>query len=139
MHFNISFIIIHIFFPKMFAMNVRVFENCMSNTFSFCHDPVWHINQGWHSKPCEHFCVLFSMTFLGKCDFLGYDVPKLLVSATRYSNIYVWELNLTYKVFGKSCNSFDVWYIHNFLGYRSMLFMNESSPSWRVCIHVIFM
>jgi hypothetical protein len=32
-----------------------------------------------------------------------------------------------YRVFRKPWNSFDVWHIRNFLGYRSMWYMNESS------------
>jgi hypothetical protein len=40
------------------------------------------------------------------------------------------------QLFRKTSNSFDVWYIRNFLGYRCM---NESSFSWRFCVCVVFM
>jgi len=44
-----------------------------------------------------------------------------------------------YIHFRKTCNNFDVWDIHNFLEYRGILYMSESSLSWRMCAHVDFM
>jgi len=41
-----------------------------------------------------------------------------------------------YRVFRKIHNSFDAWYIYNFLWCRSIWYMNESSLSWRVSVHV---
>jgi len=44
-----------------------------------------------------------------------------------------------YRVFSKTHNTYDVWYIYNFPQYRWIWYMNEGSLSWRFCVHVVFM
>jgi len=43
------------------------------------------------------------------------------------------------KLWHISSTSLNVWYIHNFLGYRSIWYMNESLLSQRTCMHMSFM
>jgi hypothetical protein len=63
--------------------------------------------------------------------FVRIDVFPFKLQNKNYLSIY--------GVFRKTCNHFDIWYIHNFLGYRSRWYMKKSSPSWKVCVHVVFM
>jgi hypothetical protein len=51
----------------------------------------------------------------------------------------VWIYCRDNRVFRETHYSFDVWHIRNFLGYRSIWYMNESSLLWRVCVHVVLM
>jgi hypothetical protein len=43
-----------------------------------------------------------------------------------------------YRIFRKTCSIFSVWYIRNVLVCRSIWYMNESSLSLRISVHVVF-
>jgi len=43
------------------------------------------------------------------------------------------------RVFRNTCTSFSVQYVCNFLGYRSIWYMNESSHSRKICVRVFIM
>jgi hypothetical protein len=42
----------------------------------------------------------------------------------------------SYRIFRKTLNILDVRYIHNFIGYRSIWYMNESPLSRAVCVYI---